>query len=722
MKKIIASILLLTLSILLFMPTTQAWEDPTEYITVNSYQDIPTDISSDNRVVYYRNLSPDVIFFYPHDDVDAFSNTPYYLRFKDNAVYNKINAATQIAYLQAHPGATDYASAYVMLYESQNPVEVMAGHHYFNTFTIDGVFKIYFRVIPLSTSAAIDNPYTVVVTLTLADLYFSGEEPSEGIAGAWFNPIGNRDYIYFRFNSKANPGDEYESSETSAIDHYTDFTSQDNIVQAFDHTVYLAGTKNALTIVERDEGGQENQVFFGTVSNVRIKYVLGTDTDGFEIYNGSKLIYYFENPYYDMEDLKSIKMYLTTIQTVTAATPADLPVTTGSIQSETGTIGIVNLKNVNLSTHQVDFEIIYNSISYTYSNIIEDIGFLVDKDVTSAYYYTKDGDRYIYFDYSVTTQPMLLASSPTVKWNGFAIYNLTESTVTLTEKLVVLTYFDKEEANNIYAYFYIPNVIMDKLLAVTLEFDYRYYRTGFPDFWNKYPMETRHDTVHLENGEFTETLPEWTLQAYKYVAAATIIGSMIPLVRWPVLILGTMYLSANYINNEVLNFIIKDIEQIQQIIPSPEIRDIYLEKFELETINTTTNKMYKLFIGQYLEKDKVEIIEGTEVYTQITYVSMGDVVVLEEEYIEGEFERDDELEPAPDPTPLPRWIMDLEPYFNKIVIVAVGFVALLTLPRIINYVVPVSTSGYYKKNKRQNRRNKIIILVIVALVVLLLFI
>jgi hypothetical protein len=278
----------------------------------------------------------------------------------------------------------------------------------------------------------------------------------------------------------------------------------------------------------------------------------------------------------------------------------------------------------------------------------------------------------------------------------------------------VLTYFKQEEAQNIYAYFYMPDIISDKLIHVDMTFDYRYYKAGFPDVWNEYPLDIQKASVSLDYDETTLTTPEWKKDLYVVTPIAMTIGAMIPVVRWPVLIIGSSLLAANYASTE-LNILQKEISEIESITPSIDLKNEVEASYERMTsnpvvIDTTANKLYKLHIGQFDDRNKVEIMEDSENVTNIVYEVYGQRITLEEDYIQDQFDRDKNLVEGDDPSILPDFGGGILTY----VILFLGIMALINiLPRLDKFL-----NSIFKIISNPKKLLALVFIVIILLVIL----
>lgn len=414
-------------------------------------------------------------------------------------------------------------------------------------------------------------------------------------------------------------------------------------------------------------------------------------------------------------DIVSIKMYFERSNNpIAISSPLELPITTGSAFSyeQMEDIGLAYFEvNGNNATVSID----YNNQTYVLNYTNFDTGFL--EDIKKAYYFTHNGNRIIHLIYDEhiaaydETNPNILANQ---MWSPYVHWNLTTDEIITTEKVSVLTYFKLESSNNIFAYFYMPDIISDKLIHIDMTFDYRYYKAGFPDFWNEYPMNIEKGSVSLDYDESNLTTPQWKKDLYKYTPIAMAIGTMIPGIRWPVLIIGSSLLASNYISTET-GFLQKDISEIDTITPDTPLKDEIEASYTRMSgrptqIDENTNNLYKLHIGQYDDKSKVEVMEDSENITNIIYEINGKRILIEEDYILDQFDRDDNLGEGDLPTLLP----DLgDGPLKYIVIIIIVIILLNVLPKldtVLNSVFKVISNP-----------KKLVSLIFVIIILLLIF-
>lgn len=348
------------------------------------------------------------------------------------------------------------------------------------------------------------------------------------------------------------------------------------------------------------------------------------------------------------DEVVALRISFQNMETTEVNSVDQLPMTSGSIiggnSTEIGTAySIVNGNNAQII---IDYQ--NQTFNLEYSGI--DTSFL--EGVKKAIYYTYNSNKYLRFEYLDDQRVSSYAANgqniSDVKWVPFTDWNLSSNEIIFTNKVWTSSYLTKETGNNIYAYFYIPNLIYDNLIHVDMQFDYRYFKASFPDFWNNESLDIKTQVVSLDHDESTLTTPDWKKDLYSYVPIGMAIGAMIPGVRWPVLLIGSSLLALNY-TSEKIEFMQKEINEIELANPNSDIVDS-LEKSIETTFNkkieivTSSDKIYKLHLGQFDLYDNVEVIEGSEKLIGFVYETSGKLVYVNSNSIVSNFEQDDSLD------------------------------------------------------------------------------
>lgn len=347
----------------------------------------------------------------------------------------------------------------------------------------------------------------------------------------------------------------------------------------------------------------------------------------------------------------------------------DLPETTGSPFVN------ANLMLPNETYYgTVEFSYINNDVTliikyfgeyvYVLENVVfSDASFL--DDVENVYYYTENGDRYLYFSYGEADDFVLTDGNAVAKpWKGFTIWNLTTHEVHVTQRAWVLTYIDVVDLNA-YAYFYMPTIPHDDLLSVSLTFNYRVGRKGITTFWSQKYSDWETKAIILERGaESLTSLPQWVYDTYVYSASAMAAGLAIsliptvgPAVGIPLLVAGSIGAVTGAVG-AVVELMTFDINQIEKINYPSSILKSTIESHYSELVGSPvtvgSTPLYKLHMGSFTGTDVnyVEFDQSNFKYTEIVWTTNGQVYVLSEDYIDEQVIVDrDYVATRPEETP-----------------------------------------------------------------------
>lgn len=316
---------------------------------------------------------------------------------------------------------------------------------------------------------------------------------------------------------------------------------------------------------------------------------------------------------------------------------SDLPDTSGSPYNLAGIYGDVIVSKKSNNTY--NFIINYDNKNYNLEKTFEDTSFL--ENITSSYYYTYENMKFIIFNYG--TEEILFKNNPSTNFEGFSTWNLSTNEIINTNKIKIYNMLEIDDDNNIFSYFYTPDIVVDNLLQVDINFEYNYYKKSFPDFWN-YTKANKDNLAYgiiLEQGKSTtvSNIPKWRQDLYKKSALATAVGLLIPGLRFPALLVGSGVLLYNWSQD---NFELKkdyDINQIEKISnPSLELIKSVNESYtnmagrKIE-VDLTSNSLHKLHLGQFDNYEKVSI-ESKKIISSFTYETNGKVITINEDYIE----------------------------------------------------------------------------------------
>lgn len=227
------------------------------------------------------------------------------------------------------------------------------------------------------------------------------------------------------------------------------------------------------------------------------------------------------------------------------------------------------------------------------------------------YYYTHENEKFILINQGDES----MFTSSDVKKQTFIPYtawNLTTNEFEKIERFNTYIYTQKETGNNVYAYFYVDDFIIDELLSVSLGFKYRYNNTfgGYGDWVEEYQL--------LEAGETNEvSMVTWQGKVLSTTALATSIGAFIPAVRWPVLAVGTAVMAVVGTQTDTNPFSIRNVDQIQVADVDSNLKQKITEaymKYNKDFTLEPNLKTFKLHLGQY-DKAFTKGIEIDDTYS-----------------------------------------------------------------------------------------------------------
>lgn len=329
---------------------------------------------------------------------------------------------------------------------------------------------------------------------------------------------------------------------------------------------------------------------------------------------------------------------------------ANLPTTTGTPFEESDH-SLPNIQDYGF----VDFTYVDGDVTmiisyygqYTYS--ITDAVFSDDSFLTGiqdVYYYTEDGNKYLYFTYSDDDDFILTDSTALAKtWTGFSIWNLSTGEVVSTQRAWVLTYIDVEASHDAYAYFYMPNISTDDLHQASITFNYRLGKNGIMTFFMQRYTDWETKSIVLEQDEETIALPQWVVDTYTYSASALVAGtilSIIPgtqVIGYPLLLTGGVLLNVANAGSlyEVFTGGIDNIEKLT--LPPLALVGTMNDHFSQltgQTFNISGLPVYKLHIGNFAGTDVnyVEFDQDNFKYTELVWTTEGTMYALTDEYID----------------------------------------------------------------------------------------
>lgn len=322
-----------------------------------------------------------------------------------------------------------------------------------------------------------------------------------------------------------------------------------------------------------------------------------------------------------------------------------LPNTRGSIFDDQMEMGQVLFQP---DGNNIDVQIFYdNQVYYLRYNMSPLTDMSVFTNNYEVFYYTNNGSKYIainHGNYSMFTDSLERVET----FIPYTIWNLNTNELETVDRFSTYLYSKKEDVNNVYAYFYVDEFLIDQLLSIDLGYRYRYnYMIGSNGAWQD-------EHVYLESNAQAVNLDvaSWQLQHMATTTAAVAIGIHIPFVRWPILLFGTGYYlwTASTIDITESQLQIGNVNQIQKLdVVSPSLKTELINAFRTADNNfeVADRPVFKLHLGQFnkafstgIEIDpEYSIIneqKGINVI-QFTYRTNGQVYTVKGENIIVEF-------------------------------------------------------------------------------------
>lgn len=260
-----------------------------------------------------------------------------------------------------------------------------------------------------------------------------------------------------------------------------------------------------------------------------------------------------------------------------------------------------------------------------------------------SYYYAIGGEKYILINHGNTS----MFNSQNVRtqtWVDHSIWNLKTNEIVTYDRFNVYMYSKLEDAQNLYAYFYVDEFIIDRLMTVSLAWRWRYQ--NLIGFFGEYG-EWQTSTKALEAGvaELPEDQAHWMFD-WAYIGGWD--DAWKPFVFGP-LFTGTMTITANSAGLAQTG----PISQIQKLsAPSQsltnELTDAYKEAYPgFSAVDVADASLYRLYLGQYNAAGTVGIDidrtfsqvgnqQGINII-QFTYVTEGELYTIEGEDIDVQF-------------------------------------------------------------------------------------
>lgn len=490
--------------------------------------------------------------------------------------------------------------------------------------------------------------FTVVLTSFMLMAFAPRKVDDPGTVGLWHQKTmidGEQAYV-INSRLKYHWGNHQTGSKPNStfpeIDSWTVYFG-DNLLTETDFEIHLPGDEfNKLGIEIRSYDYDDNlgdPVLLKTIDATSVKFV-ATQTDGYKL----KVLDNEDNVIYAARELELFRIYYyvdVSMPNEPTHTVADLPETSGSIFTQQMNMGRVyfqpNSLNLNLAVY-------YNGQSY-YLNF----GFAPNTDMTvfnntyESFYYTHEGQKFIVINHGDTS--MFLPDGSKDTFVPYTIWNLNTNELQTINRFSTYLYSKKEAANNVYAYFYVDEFVIDNLLSISLAYKYRYnFLIGDGDWHDQY--------VYLENNVNATGLSPtaWQFDVMTGTAAAMLAGSQIPVLRWPILAFGTAVMATvgSTVDEQIIEF--GNIEQIQKITSlNTDLENELLQAFNKADTNFDdfNNPVFKLHLGQFnalfstgIEIDQeYSVVDGQKGINiiQFTYQTKGQVYTIDGSNINVEF-------------------------------------------------------------------------------------
>lgn len=179
----------------------------------------------------------------------------------------------------------------------------------------------------------------------------------------------------------------------------------------------------------------------------------------------------------------------------------------------------------------------------------------------------------------------------------YVVWNLNTDEIEKLDRFNTYMYTKKEAGNNVYAYFYVDEFIIDELLSISLAYRYRYAKTfgGYTE-WEEQSML-------LEASNNVKVSPvTWQGKMLSTTAVAMSVGAFIPGARWPILAVGTAVLLYAGSQTDVSPVKFGNINQIEEVNTTNaltnELNSAFL-KYDSNFDLDPDLKVFKLHLGQF---------------------------------------------------------------------------------------------------------------------------
>lgn len=399
----------------------------------------------------------------------------------------------------------------------------------------------------------------------------------------------------------------------------------------------------------------------------------------------------------------------------------DLPLTAGNPQQETpGKIGEVvdyyydGVNNTFLATVRYfqDYNIAIENVDFGDDDFLD--------SVASINYYSIGSEKFFQFDF-VDSEEVLLTISGEYEalWTGFGVWNLSTNDLVVYNRALALTYIDVEPDRDVYGYLYLPNIPIDDMLSVAGHFNYRF---GYKDIigrqkyreWEEAAFVLEKDQASYGSDIFNHgALPQWTYDVVKtasFLNPIAALFTMIPGWQDVGFLLNYTGRYAGIIATIVAaggleKAITGKIDEIETIAPDTVLRsklnEYYTEAAGELIVLPTDVDIHKLYFGAFTayNSNVVDIDASSLTYTEITWVTKGQIYTLPEELIDEISILDPEdVAPPEDTQDLLTWIKefiqallaslfnpDVADWLRIVIAVALTVVAIWIITRVVKF-------------------------------------
>ncbi len=410
----------------------------------------------------------------------------------------------------------------------------------------------------------------------------------------------------------------------------------------------------------------------------------------------------------------------------------DLPFTAGNPQQETpGKIGEVvdyfydSVNNKFLGTVRY-----YEEYNFVISNVdFNDDDFL--DSVASINYYSIGTEKFFQFDFVDSEEVVLtLSGEYATTWSGFAIWNITTNEFVLYNRALAMTYIDVEPDRDVYGYLYLPNIPIDDLLSVSGFFSYRF---GYKNIigqqkyheWEEAAFVLEKDQASYGSDIFNYgVLPQWTYDAVKIVSFTNPLAALFTLIpgmedvgyflNYTGRFSGYLAFALSTLGgiDKAVTGKIDEIETISpDIVLRSKLNEYYSQAADELIVLPTDVDIHKLYFGSFTSYNTnvVDIDASTLTYTEITWVTKGNIYTVDGEFIDEISILDPEDVAPPEDTRDPlQVIIDffkdlLKAIFSPDVATAVKIIIIAVASAVVIWL-GVTISKFFKKAKKLSKQ------------------